>query len=701
MCIRDSRGAIAVALAEARDAGIDFETTPVILSVNGISDAETQDILGDETASGASDGSAAILKLAAETTDVDLVITTGISGLSDGSVTYIVGEESDKSTNWAGDRVYVASLGASSSVQQIALGFANGVPSSATRTSTSCSSSDTFVDGMIQGTVDTVRIGMLCDSGTAAREECDAGRAAIDAINNKNDGYFDDLLPLTKLEVTVAFFDQGNCGDTNDPSAYVAWTSELTPVSPVAVVGPGGSTCLKSVASVDARSSHGSDALVMSESSTATSISDRFNYPNIVRLSSSERLVMESLSVVTKHYGWNRIAVVYDAADAWASDAARIFSEKLGDAGGTVLGNKCVSSSCRTLSEAGSDLKGVRFDESGGLTASKADDILDALDDADARIVYVAAHPADQSILFERIKQTQKLYGTGYAWLSGWLSEDIFMRNGEVVADAIEGARGLILAKEKAATSGAVRQSFVDQRATGLDDGVCTGALTAGKYCDLDEDPETVGGYGPQVVDTVYTLAKGLDSLGSSSDRQNPDRIYDAVVTAGGYPGFESFSGTVVLDYIAERQGSLTIMNLQLVTSSRRRLGVPLSSTTAEFVAVGRTVGGQFLLDAEVIFPGGTNAVPLDHDPADGDSGKGKVPMGLIYGLIFGLFLPILCCIGIGFGLYRQKKIAKSRKQKATIQQAQDELQAFKESCLLYTSPSPRDRTRSRMPSSA
>ena len=65
----------------------------------------------------------------------------------------------------------MASLGASSSVQQIVLGFANGVPSSATRTSTSCSSYDTFVDGMIRGTVDTVRIGMLCDSGTAAREE--------------------------------------------------------------------------------------------------------------------------------------------------------------------------------------------------------------------------------------------------------------------------------------------------------------------------------------------------------------------------------------------------------------------------------------------------------------------------------------------------------------------------------------------------
>ena len=81
----------------------------------------------------------------------------------------------------------------------------------ARRTSTACSSYDTFVDGMIRGTVDTVRIGMLCDSGTAAREECDAGRAAVDAINNKFDGYFDDLLPLTKLEVEVEEFDGTQC----------------------------------------------------------------------------------------------------------------------------------------------------------------------------------------------------------------------------------------------------------------------------------------------------------------------------------------------------------------------------------------------------------------------------------------------------------------------------------------------------------
>ena len=162
---------------------------------------------------------------------------------------------------------------------------------------------------------DTVRL-----SRAWAEVGGDAGRAAVDAINNKFDGVFDDLLPSTKLEVTVSTFVGDNCGESLGASARTAWQNDLAAANPVAVVGPGGSTCLKSVASVDARSSssHGSDALVMSESSTATSISDRSKYPNLVRLSSSERLVMESLSVVTKHYFWNRIAVVWDAADEHA-----------------------------------------------------------------------------------------------------------------------------------------------------------------------------------------------------------------------------------------------------------------------------------------------------------------------------------------------------------------------------------------------
>ena len=38
--------------------------------------------------------------------------------------------------------------------------------------------------------------------------------------------------------------------------------------------------------------------------------------------------------------------------------------------------------------------------------------------------------------------------------------------------------------------------------------------------CDQDLDGGTVGGYGPQVIDAVYTLAKALDTL-SSDDRED------------------------------------------------------------------------------------------------------------------------------------------------------------------------------------
>ena len=209
--------AVALAIAAARDAGVDFDTTPVILSVNGIGTADITDL-------GASSAAAAVQKLAEENTEIDLVIATGISGLSTGST-----------TNWAGDQVRFAALSASTKSSTMALGFANGVPTSATITTTTCSSSSksAFVDGVrLYGTVDYVPIVMLCDTGTAAREECDAGRAAVDAINNKFDGYFDDLLPLTKLEVKVAFFDGTQC---KDDSPRTAWEEVSSGFNPVAV----------------------------------------------------------------------------------------------------------------------------------------------------------------------------------------------------------------------------------------------------------------------------------------------------------------------------------------------------------------------------------------------------------------------------------------------------------------------------------
>ena len=666
------RKGLEVGWAHALAAGVSLDDV-VVLCVSGMSSADVSDI-------GASNAADAVRTLAEENTEVDLVLATGIAGLA----------AMETRTNHLGLSVLIVSAPATTTVESATFTVVDGGAgiSAVTVASTvldCASSADTFIQGMIDGDVDIVQIALICDNrGTAAREECDAGRAAIAAINDKNDGFFDDLLPLTRLAATVVFHDGGACGEP-DYSTRAAWVSDVLAVDPVASIGPGGSTCLKSVTSNDNRAivaSYGlrSNAVFMSESSTATSIADRSLYPNVVRLSSSENIVNEALSAVTKHYNWNRVAVVYDAADAWAADAARVFSESFKAQGGSVLGNKCVSAgNCEIpadvyADEGGADLVGVRFDDA-TLTADLADAILDELVAVGAKIIYIAAYPADQRIIYERIKQTEKCYGAGYAILSGWLSEDIFFgSDGAVSPDAVDGARGLILAKEAVDTSSEVSLNFIAHRTPGLDVSVCTGSLIAKKYCDLDGEGQTVGGYGPQVVDTVYTLAKALDSL-SEADRQDPDKIYAAV---GALPEFQGFSGAISFSAVNERRGSMEISNLQFVkkVETRRRLGVPLSSTAAEFVAVGRTIDGAFVLKdgAQVIFPGDTTTPPLDHDPTSGSKST-KVDTGLIIGLVFGLIGVILLVVGVLYCWYWHSRTLHKNLAKVTA-----DLQDFKDS---------------------
>ena len=57
---------------------------------------------------------------------------------------------------------------------------------------------------------------------------------------------------------------------------------------------------------------------------------------------------------------------------------------------------------------------------------------------------------------------------------------------------------------------------------------------------------------------------------------------------------------------------------------------------------------------------------------------------------------------GLGVGRTAlHARIAKSPDLQRVLQEEREALVDMAESCLLYTSPSPRDRTRSRMPSSA
>jgi len=156
-------------------------------------------------------------------------------------------------------------------------------------------------------TVDVVQVVVLCDSRTAAgRAECDVTSAAVDAINNKTDGVFDDMLPTTLINLTVAY---EGCGEKHPVTglgddAFEVW--KALPVQPIASIGPWCSSKVKEVASAANREKLGSDAVVISPASTSTSISDRDEYPNVVRLSSTP---MPRLRRVEAAAGSDRLGV--------------------------------------------------------------------------------------------------------------------------------------------------------------------------------------------------------------------------------------------------------------------------------------------------------------------------------------------------------------------------------------------------------
>ena len=376
----------------------------------------------------------------------------------------------------------------------------------------------------------------------------------------------------------------------------MAWLD--TGVLPVASIGPGSDECVEQAELFIHFYAIGSGSVVMSEASTGTDVYCQ----NLVRLSSPEQVRNEALAAVASHYGWARVAIVYDSSDAWASDAAIQFGKGIEADGGTILGDACVKEAGTAAACTAGGRPGVRFE---GMSAAVADGVLDAIVATGARIIYIAARPTDQRTLYERIAQTGKCSGAGYGLLSAWLSDDIFLGSDETTsADAVAGARGLLLPQETLDTTGTVAQTFLDARAAGLDATVCEGDPLEGRYCDGDGDAATLGGYGPQIVDAVYTLAKALDTM-EAADRQDPEEVFDAIEDLG---DFEGFSGTVSLDKYEDRVGSMTIVNLQLSPA-----GEPV------FVDVGKVEGGAFALDsgAAVIFPGGTSDVPADGDTFD------------------------------------------------------------------------------------
>ena len=111
---------------------------------------------------------------------------------------------------------------------------------------------------------------------------------------------------------------------------------------------------------------------------------------------------------------------------------------------------------------------------------------------------------------------------------------------------------GLVLAKEAVDTSGSVGQDFIAHRTPGSTTATVPTVrarspsklkLPGSTATRTSTPPPWAAATARRSSTPCITLAKALDSLSSSSDRQNPDKIYEAIKSVGSGGGFEELFG--------------------------------------------------------------------------------------------------------------------------------------------------------------
>lgn len=311
-----------------------------------------------------------------------------------------------------------------------------------------------------------------------------------------------------------------------------------------------------------------------------------------------------------------------------------------------------------------------------------------------ARILYVAAQPRAQRQLYAAAYNSKLLYGSGYGWLSAWLSEDALRSDvGDIDGDAARGAEGVVGLIEAVDTETSEHQRYLQRWKEASSRLACEGLVEGSKkYCDADGDYTTIPGYSAQQVDAVVAFSSVLDGLLREGVKApSPDDVYQAVLKIDGLKGisgsvsFESSSG--------DRLGVLDIRNLQILHNDRRKLStfprrasrappplarlipslrrslfVPLSSSRADFVNIGHwsPVGKmQLVVSSPVIFPGRLTNPPSDSPPPEEVSG-----VGLALGLTVGLLLFVAILVFIWQRRLNQRKLRGLREQLHQFQES-------------------------------
>ncbi|KAJ8601331.1 hypothetical protein CTAYLR_007242 [Chrysophaeum taylorii] len=461
--------------------------------------------------------------------------------------------------------------------------------------------------------INLIHIAVLCDEASSSidrREDCDHALSKIDLMNAA-DGYYDDLLPNTRLVAHSAFV---TCA--SDDEGYDVLKDLATSIFPntFTAVFAWCSTELVAIASNAARARYAADVpgappyVVLGPASTSRELSDEIAYPYVARLSTPDTVIGGALSELTLHYGWSRVALVYDDSVGAVSSAeafAEAFAAAWETTGAEIRGSGvCVEGgACERLAYAnnGTTPIGVPFSladfDAGTLDIDAVVDDLASLEDA--YVVVIASEPRAQRAIYESCAIRNVKLGSGFAWLTTWPSlESIGANDGTINLNALdlhEGSLGFIEHSPRYDDQRNETTAYFEYWSRVADNEACwnrslvpaSGTFVRRgiqRYCDSDGNPFTSSSHGVFWADAVLVLAMALDALGGTTT--DAAAIYQAIKDLD-YP-IDSASGPIFLsEDSGDRVGLLDLQNLQIVDGEARKLShstVIVSDSSAEFV---------------------------------------------------------------------------------------------------------------------
>ena len=242
----------------------------------------------------------------------------------------------------------------------------------------------------------TLLLGVLCENATSAmgpkREECDHVHHTIDRINNKNDGWYDGLLP--NHTIIYATHSVG-CVDGMARKGWLALEESLPGFT--AVIGPQCSDDVADVASSSWRETTGNRAVVISPQSTASILADdRGSFPNLARSVTNNKYEADAIVALCIEFEWARVAILHDDS-LWGAGSAAAFQESFaghGQVDGLV------------------DFSLAEFEDG----TVHARDLLRRLEDASPSVIVVATQSRVQRAVYSWAFENRILFGPGHGW---------------------------------------------------------------------------------------------------------------------------------------------------------------------------------------------------------------------------------------------------------------------------------------------